>query len=240
MFKYKINIKRVSGRLNQSVLPSKNLVVNSKTRKSKRTILAEASRYFKKKYGLVIESAKISSGVENIVEKFESILNKIELGSNLKQFDGLEEIIQDYYDEDFFDDITEAKYDFCSELRKNFRKLISTDQSFRNADKQLSQISASVLQKDFSRFHKTIVEQYGETISDLAYVLAEEFSGLHRIVKDYSQMLYPIQMILHQIGLTDVSKIGEVGGTMGQKLALLFMIFGGQKISARDIELVIS
>ena len=61
MFKYKINVKRVSGRLNESVLPSKSLVVKSKTKKSKSAVLAEASKFFKKKYGLVIESADVLS-----------------------------------------------------------------------------------------------------------------------------------------------------------------------------------
>ena len=60
MFKYKVQVKKVSGRLNESVLPSKNLVVKSKTKKSKNAVLAEASKFFKKKYGLVIESAEIS------------------------------------------------------------------------------------------------------------------------------------------------------------------------------------
>ena len=59
MYKYKVQVKKVSGRLNESVLPSKSLVVKSKTKKSKRTVLAEASKFFKKKYGLVIESADI-------------------------------------------------------------------------------------------------------------------------------------------------------------------------------------
>ena len=59
MFKYKVNIKRVSGRLNESVLPSKSLVVKSKTKKSKSYVLSEASNFFKKKYGLVIESADV-------------------------------------------------------------------------------------------------------------------------------------------------------------------------------------
>ena len=59
MFKYKINVKRVSGRLNESVLPSKSLVVKSKNRKSDRQVFEEASKFFKKKYGLVIESADV-------------------------------------------------------------------------------------------------------------------------------------------------------------------------------------
>jgi hypothetical protein len=59
MFKYNVQILKVSGRLNESVLPSKSLVVKSKTKKSKRTVLAEASKFFKKKYGLVIESADV-------------------------------------------------------------------------------------------------------------------------------------------------------------------------------------
>lgn len=59
MYKYKISIKKVSGRLNESVIPSKNLVVKSKTKKSKSAVLTEASEFFKKKYGLVIKSASI-------------------------------------------------------------------------------------------------------------------------------------------------------------------------------------
>lgn len=59
--KYNVSIKRVSGRLNESALPSKNLVINSKTKKSAREVLAEASKYYKKKYGLVIESADVAT-----------------------------------------------------------------------------------------------------------------------------------------------------------------------------------
>ena len=57
MYKYKVQVKKVSGRLNESVLPSKNLVVKSKTKKSDKQVFAEASKFFKKKYGLIIESA---------------------------------------------------------------------------------------------------------------------------------------------------------------------------------------
>ena len=64
MYKYRINIKKVSGRLNESVLPSKSLVVKSKTKKSDKEIFAEASKYFKKKYGLVIESADIQKDIK--------------------------------------------------------------------------------------------------------------------------------------------------------------------------------
>lgn len=59
--KYNVSIKRVSGRLNESVLPSKSLVINSRTKKSAREVLAEASKYYKKKYGLVIESADVET-----------------------------------------------------------------------------------------------------------------------------------------------------------------------------------
>ena len=34
MYKYNVQILKVSGRLNESVLPSKNLVVKSKTKKT--------------------------------------------------------------------------------------------------------------------------------------------------------------------------------------------------------------
>ena len=61
MYKYKVLVKKVSGRLNESVLPSKSLVVKTKTKKTDKEVFAEASKYFKKKYCLVIESADISS-----------------------------------------------------------------------------------------------------------------------------------------------------------------------------------
>ena len=59
MYKYKVSIKRVSGRLNESALPKKNIILKSKTRKSNRQIFTEAADYLMKKYGLVLESAEI-------------------------------------------------------------------------------------------------------------------------------------------------------------------------------------
>lgn len=69
MFKYNVQVKKVSGRLNESVLPSKNLVVKSKSKKSNKQVFAEASEYYKNKYGLVIESADVSSVGSNPIIK---------------------------------------------------------------------------------------------------------------------------------------------------------------------------
>ena len=60
MYKYKVQVKKVSGRLNESVLPSKSLVVKSKTKKNDKEVFAEASKYYKEKYGLVIESLEVT------------------------------------------------------------------------------------------------------------------------------------------------------------------------------------
>ncbi len=68
MYKYNVQVKKVSGRLNESVLPNKSLVVKSKTEKSDKEVFAEASKYYKEKYGLVIESADVT---ENKIVKFE-------------------------------------------------------------------------------------------------------------------------------------------------------------------------
>lgn len=77
MYKYTIKIKKVSGRLNESVLPSKSIVVKSKTKKSDKQIFAEASEYFKNKYGLVIEMADISVGGSNpIISALEQFIMK--------------------------------------------------------------------------------------------------------------------------------------------------------------------
>ena len=93
MYKYSVKIRKVSGRLNESVLPSKNLVVKSNTKKSKRTILAEASNYLKKKYGLVIESADVSIKPKRKAplqkERF-TIEDIIELCKTEGRFDGEE------------------------------------------------------------------------------------------------------------------------------------------------------
>ena len=61
MYKYNVKIQKVSGSLNESVLPSKSLVIKSKTEKTNKEVFAEASKYYKEKYGLVIESADVVS-----------------------------------------------------------------------------------------------------------------------------------------------------------------------------------
>ena len=84
MYKYKVQVKKVSGRLNESVLPSKNLIVKTKTKKSKSAVLAEASKFFKKKYGLVIESAYISTDGSNINDDYKfvsDVYNNAALGT---------------------------------------------------------------------------------------------------------------------------------------------------------------
>ena len=82
MYKYNVQIKKVSGRLNESVLPSKNLVVKSKTEKSDKEVFAEASKFFKNKYGLVIESADVSSVSSNPIA--EPIVNFIKKCDNFR------------------------------------------------------------------------------------------------------------------------------------------------------------
>ena len=54
-------IQKVSGSLNESAMPTKNLVVKSKTKKTDKEVFAEASKYYKEKYGLVIESANVTT-----------------------------------------------------------------------------------------------------------------------------------------------------------------------------------
>lgn len=59
MYKYKISIKKVSGMLNESVLPKKNLVIKSKVERTTRGILKEAAKYLLENYGLELRDAKI-------------------------------------------------------------------------------------------------------------------------------------------------------------------------------------
>ena len=46
MFEYNVKIKKVSGRLNESVLPQKNLVVKSKSELSMGNVLKKSSQVF--------------------------------------------------------------------------------------------------------------------------------------------------------------------------------------------------
>lgn len=61
MYKYKVQIKRVSGRLNESVLPDKVIIIESQTRMTDKQAFNEASNYLKSKFGLVLEMADVQS-----------------------------------------------------------------------------------------------------------------------------------------------------------------------------------
>lgn len=63
MFEYNVKIKKVSGRLNESVLPQKNLVVKSKSELSMRNILKEAAKYLLENYGLELGDAEVKKTV---------------------------------------------------------------------------------------------------------------------------------------------------------------------------------
>ena len=60
MYKYSVSIKKVSGRLNESVLPNKNLTVKSKTELNEEAIFNEAAKYLMEKYSLELESADVA------------------------------------------------------------------------------------------------------------------------------------------------------------------------------------
>ena len=61
MFEYNVKIKKVSGRLNESVLPQKNLIVKSKSELSMRNVLKEAAKYLLENYGLELGDAEVTS-----------------------------------------------------------------------------------------------------------------------------------------------------------------------------------
>lgn len=60
MYKYSVQIKKVSGRLNESVLPNKNLTVKSKTELNEEAIFNRAAKYLMENYGLELESADVA------------------------------------------------------------------------------------------------------------------------------------------------------------------------------------
>ena len=60
MYKYSVSIKKVSGRLNESVLPNKNLTVKSKTKLNEGAVFNEAAKYLMENYSLELESADVA------------------------------------------------------------------------------------------------------------------------------------------------------------------------------------
>ena len=64
MFKYTVEIRKVSGVLRESVLPNKNLVVKSKSRLDENTLYNKVADFYKQKYGLVVEEFSVS-GFDN-------------------------------------------------------------------------------------------------------------------------------------------------------------------------------
>ena len=64
MFKYKVEIRKVSGVLTESVLPNKNLVVKSKTQLDENALYNKVADFYKQKYGLVVEEFSVS-GFDN-------------------------------------------------------------------------------------------------------------------------------------------------------------------------------
>ena len=60
MYKYSVSIKKVSGRLNESVLPNKNLTVKSKTELNEEAVFNQAAKYLMEKYSLELESADVA------------------------------------------------------------------------------------------------------------------------------------------------------------------------------------
>lgn len=60
MYKYSVSIKKVSGRLNESVLPNKNLTVKSKSELNEEAVFNQAAKYLMENYSLELESADVA------------------------------------------------------------------------------------------------------------------------------------------------------------------------------------
>lgn len=69
MYKYNVKIKKVSGRLNESVLPNKNLTVKSNTELNEEAVFNRAAKYLMENYGLELESADVASENGSVFDK---------------------------------------------------------------------------------------------------------------------------------------------------------------------------
>lgn len=69
MYKYSVQIKKVSGRLNESVIPNKNLTVKSKEELNEEAVFNKAAKYLMENYGLELESADVASENGSVFDK---------------------------------------------------------------------------------------------------------------------------------------------------------------------------
>ena len=81
MYKYKVQIKKVRGNINESKTPKKNLVIKSKKALTENAVFEKASSYLKKKYNLVLESADVQGSQEGIIRVYVGTWSKYSGGS---------------------------------------------------------------------------------------------------------------------------------------------------------------
>lgn len=60
MYKYRVQIKKVSGKLDESVLTGETLIVKCNAELSDKTVFNLGAKYLMENYGLKLESADIS------------------------------------------------------------------------------------------------------------------------------------------------------------------------------------
>ena len=137
MFEYNVKIKKVSGRLNESVLPKKNLVVKSKSELSMRNILQKAAKYLLENYGLELSDADITE-VSSDTNRKSNLQNKVFTPEEVNvllngvDFQGFNGVGEDYYHAilndavKFSDDLPESKERIRKVFsQKNLRTLLT-------------------------------------------------------------------------------------------------------------------
>lgn len=75
MYKYSVSIKKVSGRLNESVLPNKNLTVKSKAELNNEAVFNEAAKYLMENYSLELESADVAPAASSFFDQLRQIVS---------------------------------------------------------------------------------------------------------------------------------------------------------------------
>lgn len=81
MYKYKVQINKVRGNINESKTPKKNLVIKSKKALTENAVFEKASSYLKKNYNLVLESADVQGNQEGIIRVYVGTWSKYSGGS---------------------------------------------------------------------------------------------------------------------------------------------------------------
>lgn len=225
MYKYKIEVKKISGALTEGCCEKnipKRLVLKSKKPLSKERLMSETANYFEKQYGVIIESIWVTNqtGVlANMITKMTRLFEN-ELGPK----GILHDYLKDWMNNNSFErqpEMEEAIQMYTNLVMKRFEDSLNMN-DFDSAasvinDKCLGILNRQNLTND-SKVVK-IFEKIQNPFKQDEYYFSE-----------------PISTALDLMGFDSVEDIAPLNISVGQKLVLAYHLYGqNDKLHEHDI-----